>query len=93
MKGDWKVVFIDNVKEYCNMAGMTVAAFERKCDIANAVINGIERGRSKNPSIKTLVKIHNATGIDMSVWFKEGGISEYFGEHPQKVQGTGKASE
>lgn len=87
------MVFIDNVKEYCNSTGVTVAAFERKCDIANAVINGIERGRSKNPSIKTLLKIQNATGIDMSVWFKEGGISEYFGEHQKEVQRTGKASE
>lgn len=75
------MVFVDNVKDYCQKNGLSVAAFERKCDVANAVISGIERGRSKNPSVSTLFKIQQTTGIDMTYWMKEGGILEYFGKN------------
>lgn len=75
------MVFVDNVKAYCQKNGLSVAAFERKCDVANAVIAQIERGRAKNPAVSTLFKIQQTTGIDMSYWMKEGGILEYFSTH------------
>lgn len=87
------MVFVENVKAYCDSNGMTVAAFERKCDIANAVVNGIKSGRNKNPSIKTLQRIEEATGIGMSAWLKEGGVNEYLRAHQDDVQRTGKAAE
>lgn len=75
------MVFVENIKAYCQKNGLTIASFERKCDIANAVISGIERGRAKNPSVNTLFKIQQTTGIEMSYWLKEGGIIEYYGKH------------
>lgn len=63
----------ENVKRYCINNGITVAAFERKCDLANGIVRAWEK-QGTVPSMRTLKKIENATGIPVQNWITEGGV-------------------
>mgnify|MGYP004460305847 FL=1 len=54
----------EKIIKYCEENGISICAFEKKCDIGNGTI-----GRWKNgskPTIDTLKKIEKATGISIS---------------------------
>ena len=58
------------VIEYCNKNGLSVAAFERKCDLANGTVNGW-KAKGSNPSLKSLQKIEKATKIALKKWLSD----------------------
>lgn len=64
----------DNVLAYCEANSLTIKAFERKCGIANGCVRKWNTGETKSPGLYTIRRISDATGIDMDVWLKEGGI-------------------
>lgn len=63
----------DKVEEYCRTAGLTIARFEKLCGIGNGTI-GKWRKHGATPSIATLIKLENATGIPIYMWIEGGGI-------------------
>lgn len=60
-------MIFERIKEYCEATGLSVAAFERLCGIANGCVKRWANGQS-NPSMASLKKIAAATGIDISRW-------------------------
>ena len=57
------------VIKYCEENNISIAAFEKKCEIGNGTI-----GRWKNgsePSLDSLRKIVSVTGIPIEEWTKE----------------------
>lgn len=58
-----------NVEKYCQKYGMSISAFEKKCNIGNGVV-GRWRDGEYAPSLKTLNKISDATGISISEWIE-----------------------
>ena len=59
----------DKVEEYCRAAGLTIARFEKLCGIGNGTI-GKWRNHNAVPSIATLIKLENATGIPIYMWIE-----------------------
>ena len=60
----------DKIVAYCKENGLSIAAFEKKCGLANGVVGKWEDDRLK-PSLSSLEKISEATGISISKWLKE----------------------
>lgn len=56
-----------NVVAYCKKNNISISTFEKKCDIGNGTV-GRWRNDSSKPSLATLEKIQNATGISISEW-------------------------
>lgn len=56
---------------YCSKNDISIAAFERMCDIGNGTI---KKWKYTKPSIRTLEKIAKATGIPISNWLDGGDI-------------------
>ena len=61
----------DRVLRYCEEEKLTVKEFEEKCSLGNGAVGKWKEGKT-NPSIKTLSKIQNKTGISIGYWI--GGI-------------------
>jgi transcriptional regulator with XRE-family HTH domain len=63
-------VVYNNVIEYCSNHNLSIYAFEQKCGIGNGTVS---KWKEKNfdPSIPTLQKIVNATGVPIAEWLKE----------------------
>lgn len=60
-------MIFDRVMAYCRKYGLSIAAFERKCNIGNGAV---ARWRYKQPTLESLYKIEKATGIPVSEWIK-----------------------
>ena len=61
----------EKIVAYCKENNMSIMAFEKKCGLANAVVGKWEDDKLK-PSLSSLEKIANATGISIADWLKEG---------------------
>lgn len=57
------------ILKYCNENNLSIAAFEKKCEIGNGTIGAWKDG--SRPSLNTLEKIEKVTGITVSEWLKE----------------------
>lgn len=64
---------VQNIDNYCAVSGITIKEFERLCGLANALVSKWRSGR-QTPTIKTLKKISDATGISIDAWIKENGV-------------------
>lgn len=62
----------DKIVRYCKENGLSIMAFEKKCGLANAVVGKWENDKLK-PSLSSLSKIADATGIPIADWLKEEG--------------------
>lgn len=60
----------DKIVRYCKENGLSIMAFEKKCGLANAVVGKWENDKLK-PSLSSLSKIADATGIPIADWLKE----------------------
>lgn len=60
-----------NIKKYCEKENITIAGFEKKCGIGNGTVDDWE---SSNPSLKSLKKIVEATGIPLYEWIDVNDI-------------------
>lgn len=56
---------------YCNKNHISIAAFERLCNIGNGTI---KKWNHTKPSMKSLERIAVATGIPISTWLDGGDI-------------------
>lgn len=66
--------FVENVQAYCAAMGITEADFERRCGIGKGSMTRW-KGAYYAPTLKTLTKIQNKTGIPITRWLMEGGVS------------------
>jgi transcriptional regulator with XRE-family HTH domain len=57
----------EKVVSYCKEHHMTIMAFERLCGLANGVVGKWEKDKL-NPSLASLTKIADATGIPVADW-------------------------
>ena len=60
----------DKIVSYCKENGLSIMAFEKKCGLANAVVGKWENDKLK-PSLSSLSKIAEATGIPIADWLRE----------------------
>lgn len=60
----------ERIIEYCKKNNLSISSFEKKCDIGNGTI--AKWKSESNPSLESLGKIANATGIPLSDWLKQG---------------------
>lgn len=60
-------MFYEKVVDYCKKNNLSISAFENKCDIGNGTIGRWKNDDSK-PSLSTLEKIENFTGIPVKDW-------------------------
>ena len=74
-------MILERVMAYCIKYDLSIAAFERKCNIGNGAVS---RWKTKQPSIESLHKVERATGIPLSEWVKgeqyDGDKIGYFKE-------------
>lgn len=61
-------MFYQKVIDYCNNNGISVSAFEQKCELPNGAVSKWKNGGY--PSIPTLKKISSATKISEEKWIK-----------------------
>ena len=61
----------ETIVKYCTDNKMSIFEFEKKCKIGNGTVGKWKKGKAE-PSIRTLEKIQNGTGIKLSFWI--GGI-------------------
>ncbi|MDD6571120.1 MAG: helix-turn-helix transcriptional regulator [Thermoflexaceae bacterium] len=57
-------MFYEKIIEYCTKNNLSIRSFEKKCNIGNGTISRWADGKSR-PSLRTLEKISNATGISV----------------------------
>jgi len=62
----------DRIVAYCKENNMSIMAFEKLCGLANGVVGKWEGDKLK-PSLMSLTKISEATGIPISDWLKQEG--------------------
>ena len=68
MKGGIFLIY-QNVSRYCSDNGISIADFEKKCGIGNGTIGRWKDDNSK-PTVATLEKIRDVTGIPIEKWIK-----------------------
>lgn len=61
-------MIFEKIREYCKVNNLSIAKFEKKCGIGNGCVKRWEDGKV-SPSMGSLMKIVEATGIDISRWF------------------------
>jgi len=59
----------DKIVAYCKKNNMSIAAFEKYCGLANGVVGKWENDKLK-PSLSSLEKIADATGVPIGTWLK-----------------------
>lgn len=64
---------VNNIERYCIRENITIKEFERKCKIANSLVHKWRLGL-QTPSLRTINKIIEATGIPFEQWNKENGV-------------------
>ena len=62
----------EKVVAYCKANNMSIMAFEQLCGLANGVVGKWEDGKN-NPSLTSLTKISEATGISIADWLRKDG--------------------
>lgn len=60
-------MIFERVMAYCKHYNMSIAAFERMCNIGNGTIRKWE---TRKPSMESMLKIEKATKIPLSEWVK-----------------------
>ena len=70
------MVFVDNIQNYCRSKQITIAQFERQCNLSNGIVDKWKKGKNNSPSLQTLMRIQAGTGFAYSRWLKEGGIPD-----------------
>lgn len=60
----------DNIKRLCETHGISIAALEKKCGIANGTI-GKWRGNNQSPRICTLQRVADHFGVPVDELLKE----------------------
>lgn len=63
------MIIIENIEKFCAREGISTKEFERRCKLANSSVGKWKRGIA-TPSIRTLVKISEATNIPIDEWLK-----------------------
>lgn len=53
------------IVDYCQRNGMSIAAFERMCNIGNGAVS---KWQHRDPSLTSLSKISKVTGLPLSYW-------------------------
>lgn len=61
-------MFHQKVVEYCKENNLSIMAFEKKCGLSNGTVSKWKD--CGNPSLDTLFKIVEATGISTEEWLK-----------------------
>ncbi len=64
---------VNNIDRYCAKENITIKEFERRCKLANALVHKWRLGLQE-PSLKTMKKISEATGISIDKWTMENGV-------------------
>lgn len=59
----------DRIVAYCKENNMSIMVFEKMCGLANGVVGKWENDKLK-PSLTSLTKIADATGIPITDWLK-----------------------
>ncbi len=59
----------EKILGYCEKEGLSISAFEKKCNIGNGTVGRWKDDVSK-PSITTLEKIADATKVSVTEWLK-----------------------
>lgn len=59
----------EKILDYCEKEGLSISAFEKKCDIGNGTVGRWKDDVSK-PSLTTLEKIAKETKISVAEWLK-----------------------
>ena len=78
---------VTNIDRYCNLNGITVKAFERKCKLSNSIVHKWRLGLA-TPSLKTLNRIAEFTGIATEEWLKGGQDDNSFRQNQGEICGT-----
>lgn len=60
----------DKIVAYCKEHDMSIMAFEQSCGLANGVV-GKWKDNGMDPSLTSLKKIADATGISIADWLGE----------------------
>ena len=55
----------EKVLFYCAQKGISVAAFERMCNLGNGTVS---KWKVREPSFSSLMRIVSATGISLKEW-------------------------
>ena len=63
----------ENVEKYCSKNHISISEFEKLCSIGNGTI-GKWRNGIIEPSIRTLTKIEEKTGVSIKEWLC-GGVA------------------
>lgn len=58
-------ILSQNIKKFRKKIGWSMDQLSKKADIPFSSLNNIEMGRTKSPSIETLVKLANAFNISL----------------------------
>lgn len=66
LKGE-DILIYERVVEYCKKNGLTIYKFETMCNLGNGTVGRWKDG-SSYPSLQTLNKIVEATGIPIEHW-------------------------
>ena len=62
-------MIFENVEAYCREHGLSISGFEKLCGIGNGVVSAW-KGES-SPTLTSVMKIADATGIPASEWLKD----------------------
>ena len=57
----------EKIVKYCAEKGISIMAFEKKCDLSNGTV-GKWKDEKLNPSFDSIKKIVSATGIPFGIW-------------------------
>lgn len=58
---------VDKIDAYCAREKISIKEFERRCNLANAVVHKWRAGLNR-PTLKTIEKICEATHTKMGAW-------------------------
>lgn len=64
---------VTNIDSYCASEGITTQEFERKCNLAHGLVRKWRIGL-QSPTLRTMNKIIEATGISYELWNRECGV-------------------
>lgn len=64
---------VKNIDRYCVREQVTTQEFERRCNLAHGLVRKWRLG-IQSPTLRTMNRIIEATGIPYEVWTKENGV-------------------
>lgn len=67
------MALVKNIDRYCVREQITTQEFERRCELAHGLVRKWRLG-IQTPSLRTMNKIINATGVPFEQWTKENGV-------------------